>query len=369
MHIESSLHLPRDPSPQRVGSPPPAAVAPGAIRSLTDIAEEITLGFSQRSDPRRLTDRRPEPAKAFPALTHVELVAFLADTHEGEIHAKLLALTEYLSALTERSAEDITTYIESAFVTPAQHYAALMYARDHAALRSGSQHTYENVTALCSRYEREHADRLNADFHALPYARAYATEIGAPASDQVAACNALVGAYREASAGTETLADVLEIITRQLQTGTLSQGLAQLTQAAGEALRQLGHDRRDDVPRTASLVQDLSRLAIVAAAMDGCLDLRQSLAPLGVERFDADGYLQGLVRIILHEAPSAARFSDLARLHCGPALQASIALLHNAKSICRALPIQLHAEPQIRDKLSDAAQLAIDEAVAAEDAL
>jgi len=274
-----------------------------------------------------------------------------------------------LSDLAERSASDIQAHVAAAFTTPTQHYAALMYARDHLALAAGAAQNHATVSALCAQYEREHADTLNADIHALPYARAYASAIGAPPSQQVSAHGALIEAYREAALHTDTLADVLTVVSDHLSAGTLAAGLAQMTQAAGAALREMGQTRGEDLPRVATLVQDLNRLAIVAAALDTCAELRKPLLAHAVMGFDPDQYLHALVRIVLNEWPTSAQFRDLAATHANQCLPASIALLHNASTVCRALPLHLHVDPQARDRLTDAAQTAIDAAVAIEDAL
>lgn len=369
MQVESSYAVPREFAPARPTAAHAPPVAPGALRALTDIAEEITFSFSQRADNRRLTDRKLEPRNAFPALTHVELVAFLADTHEGEVHAKLLALTAFLSGLAERSAAEMQAHVETAFATPTQQYAALMYARDHVALADGAQQNHATLSTLCAQYEREYADVLNADVHALPYARAYASAIGAPPSQQASAHGALIGAYREAAIYTETLADVLKVVTDHLRVGTLAAGLAQMTHAAGEALRDMGQARGGDLPRVATLVQDLSRLAIVAAALDTCADLHRTLVGHAVMGFDPDDYLHALVRIVLNEWPTSTQFRDLASTRANQCLPASIAILQNASAVCRALPVHLHVDSQARDRLTNAAQAAIDDIVAIEDTL
>lgn len=203
------------------------------------------------------------------------------------------------------------------------------------------------------------APKSRAGINTLPTAGAFARS-----ADELAGFQ---HAYRDIALGQLSLARTLDLVLERYGNDDIHGALGALIQA-------LGHDLAAATPSTDGvrlqvLASDLYQVEVAATVLEECNALKQRLGNAGSQECaDAQGLMRDLVGISEDKWIAPARFEKLAERHGANALSERIAFLGGVRQILKDLPTQIYADMDVRATVLAAAQDALDNAIAMENA-
>ena len=330
------------------------APAPTGI-SLADAAEELSLHMAQAAEEKHHSERKVTAERPMLWLDAAQLAELFSHTHDPDAQAKLEALTAEL--LRGRGAP--MQLAAQAFTGVTQQSLALQHALQRGEHEDAAPHALEALRDALADLELAHGPEIRAGINTLPTAGAFARS-----ADELAGFQ---HAYRDIALGQLSLARTLDLVLERYGNDDIHGALGALIQA-------LGHDLAAATPSTDGvrlqvLASDLYQVEVAATVLEECNALKQRLGNAGSQECaDAQGLMRDLVGISEDKWIAPARFEKLAERHGANALSERIAFLGGVRQILKDLPTQIYADMDVRATVLAAAQDALDNAIAMENA-
>ena len=161
------------PLPGQAGQVAPSGASPALDTdafSLTDAAEELSLGMAHKVEEKHHTERKFAPERARRVVHADEVVDAMQQSHEPDAHAKLVELTKHLLAghdgprkLVTQSYRDVT-----------QQYLALQYALRQGERQQTPDNKLERLRTAIADLESDHGPSIRAGLNAPPAAAEFA---------------------------------------------------------------------------------------------------------------------------------------------------------------------------------------------------
>lgn len=245
-----------------------------------------------------------------------------------------------------------------AFPGVTQQYLALQHALQRGEHEDAAPHALEALRDALADLELAHGPEIRAGINTLPTAGAFARS-----ADELAGFQ---HAYRDIALGQLSLARTLDLVLERYGNDDIHGALGALIQA-------LGHDLAAATPSTDGvrlqvLASDLYQVEVAATVLEECNALKQRLGNAGSQECaDAQGLMRDLVGISEDKWIAPARFEAGRAPRCECPLE-RIAFLGGVRQILKDLPTQIYADMDVRATVLAAAQDALDNAIAMENA-
>ena len=333
-----------------------AAVLADGEFSLADSAEEITLHMADRAEAKHHAERKVRGEAPLAVIASEAILAYMAQTHDGDAQAKLAELTRHLLL----GQADPRQLVAQQFKDAPRQYLALQYALSKGEEGIASAEVLAAISDAIADLDLESGSEIKASLNTIKAAAEFAAD-----TDGVLAFQQT---YRDVVLGESTLAKTLSLALEQFGGRACADGLKSLIQA-------LGLDLAATAPSTSptrlqALLKDMYLLEVAVTVLDGCKELCARLREPEVAAAGAqeEKLMRDVIDISAEQWITESRFSGLANNHGALAVDARIAFLGGVRAILKDLPVELYADQEMRQSILQAAQGALDIAIEEEDA-
>ena len=319
---------------------------------LTDAAEELSLYAAEKMEHKSLDEREVATETPIALMQLQEIEAYLEASKWLDDPQKLARIAKQLQSgqgnpqeLARRESRD-----------PTKQYVLLQYAAQDGMKNGVSPEIIDGLLDALADLEVQYGPQIRSSLNTIGAANEFA--------EDSAGVTAFQSAYQDVVLGEATLAQTLGVINDRLSGSDgegFERGLHGLIKAAGQ---DLAAARPSVEPtRLQSLVQDLYHLEVVSTVTEGCRLLAGGLSKRYGVTVPPGALMKELVSITNEKWVSASRFSALAERFGIRDVQAQIAFQAAVKGLVRELPIQVFADPDVRQSALNASQEALDRAI------
>ena len=334
---------------------------------LGDAAEEISMEHSEHVESHKLEEREVEgkPQVDVPLVEQIQ--EYLEQAGKSELEDKLRQFVEALTRNTQRgdrgddesAANGVRDEARQRFANPTERFLALSYALHEVSRTPGQEALAGDVRAAIEDLHDDYAGHIRADLNTI----GVAARFGRGAAAEIEKFQA---GYRDAVLGAENLAGMLR--------GTLERfGEADYRAAVGSMIQALGSDLAAAQGPSASkerlqaVVQELYQMEVLGTLLDGCQALSKRLDAGHGLQVKPGALMQDVVAASGERWTAGARFAGIADRHGVTGAGPRIMFLNGTKSLVRDLPPKVFPDADARFSAVDAAQEALDAAIALED--
>ncbi len=336
---------------------------------LQDSADEMSRSLSSKVQERSLKDRRVSVGAGLDELSRERQLAMLRQLmrghggHEGsdptaqhllDLARRILKQPHFARQLVKEQGGDATTQYLCLL-----EVAALIADGQAGADPGGA--AADLVREAAAQLLAEDAEFIRADLNTFDLSEA----IGEP---QAAA--AFRSAYRDVVLASDSINATLQHLLRAVNEGTglVFDKVLDSTKAALGADLAAARPSTDRV-RLQHLVTDLYHLKVISTVIDQCGKLAQTLQSRhGVSSIKPAELASDLISLSNERWVDSSRIARLAdRFGVTRSPSAKVDFLSGARDHLRQLPPVVFSSPEARQSLLDAAQTAIDDAIAAEE--
>lgn len=328
---------------------------------LTDAAEEITFGHSEHVESHKLEEREieEEPPLELPRLD--EILTYLESSGKDDQQEKL---KQFLEALKRNAQQNNGTSPREEsrrqFGNETEQFLALSYAAQSLQQEGGNDALLAQVRESLQELHEDAGSRIRANLNTIQTA----AQFGAGDADRIAAFQA---AYHDAVLGGQNLGEMLKGALERFGTDDYRAAVKSLIRALGDDLASL-RGTSVQPTRLNAVLQDLYQMEVLATMLDGCQALSSRMnTKHGLPAPAAGTLLQDLVAASGERWNNASRFNAIADKHGAHEPAARIEFLSQLKQLVRNLPIKVFADIDSRSNVLDAAQGALDDAIALEE--
>lgn len=328
---------------------------------LTDAAEEITFGHSEHVESHKLEEREieEEPPLELPRLD--EILTYLESSGKDDQQEKL---KQFLEALKRNAQQNNGTSPREEsrrqFGNETEQFLALSYAAQSLQQEGGNDALLAQVRESLQELHEDAGSRIRANLNTIHAAE----QFGAGDADRIAAFQA---AYHDAVLGGQNLGEMLKGALERFGTDDYRAAVKSLIRALGDDLASL-RGTSVQPTRLNAVLQDLYQMEVLATMLDGCQALSSRMNTKHQLPAPAAGtLLQDLVSASGERWSNASRFNAIADKHGAKEPAARIEFLVQVKQLVRNMPLKVFADTDSRSNVLDAAQGALDDAIALEE--
>jgi type III secretion protein W len=355
-------NLADDPSPQNGvwrGTSVQVAATPEDL--LTDAAEEITMSHSEHVESHKLEEREieEEPPIELPGIE--EILTYLESSGHEDQQEKLKQFVEALKRNAEHGS-DTSPREESRreFGNETDQFLALSYAAQSLEQEGSHDTLLEQVREALQELHEDAGSRIRADLNTIHAA----AEFGEGNADRIAALQA---AYHDAVLDGQGLGAMLKGALERFGTQDYRAAVRSLIRALGDDMAAI-RGASVQPTRLNAVLQDLYQMEVLATMLDGCQTLATKMSTQHhLPPAPAGNLLQDLVAASAERFSSAGRFNAIADKYGAQEPAARISFLTHVKYLVRDMPTKVFADTDARSNVLNAAQGALDDAVALEE--
>ncbi|WP_129781717.1 type III secretion system gatekeeper subunit SctW [Peristeroidobacter soli] len=355
-------NLAQDPSSQEgVWRGANVQVAASAEDLLTDAAEEITMEHSEHVESHKLEEREieEEPPLQLPNLE--EILTYLESSGKQDQQEKLQQFVEALKRNSQQGS-DTSPREESRrqFGNETEQFLALSYAARALEQEGGHDALLAQVRESLQDLHEDAGSQIRANLNTIQAA----AEFGAGNAEQVAAFQST---YRDAVLNGQNLGAMLKGTLERFGTDDYRGAVRSLIRALGDDLSSI-RGASVQPNRLNAVLQDLYQMEVLATLLDGCQSLSSKMtAKHQLPAISAGILMQDLVAASGERWSNGSRFSAIAQKHGADEPPARVEFLTQAKHLVREMPVKVFADTDARSNVLDAAQAALDDAIALEE--
>jgi len=328
---------------------------------LTDAAEEITFEHSEHVESHKLEEREieEEPPLQLPNLD--EILTYLESSGNPD---QLEKLKQFVEALKRNAQQDsgASPREESrrAFGTETDQFLALSYATQSLEQEGGHDALLAQVREAVQELHENSGSRIRADLNTINAA----AQFGEGDAGKTAAFQAT---YRDAVLDAQGLGAMLKGALERFGTADYRSAVRSLIRALGDDLAATrGASMQPN--RLNAVLQDLYQMEVLATMLDGCQALSAKMTKEHRVPPAVPGtLLQDLISASAERWSNASRFGAIADKYGVRQPTARVHFLAQLKQLMRNMPIKVFADTDARTNVLDAAQGALDDAVALEE--
>src|ERR1700691_2617628 len=328
---------------------------------LTDAAEEITFEHSERVESRSLEEREIEehPPLELPPIHQIH--EYLEASGHGDPQRRLEEVVETLERNARQSGgAGPREEARRQFGEGTEQYLALAFAAGELAREGGSDALLADVRTALEELQDDAGPRLRADLNSI----GAAAQFGAGDPGRVAALQA---SYRDAVLGGQNLGEMLKGALERFGERDYRAAVQQLIRALGDDLAAIQGPSAQPA-RLNAVLQDLYSMEVLATLLEGCQKLAQQMnAGHGLAALSAADLFQDLISASGERWTNPARFGAIADKYGAGEPGPRIAFLTLTKGLVRDLPLKVFPDTDARTGVLEAAQGALDAAVALEE--
>lgn len=326
-----------------------AAVAVDGEVSLADSAEELSLHMAEKTEDKHHAERKIGRDAPLQMLSAEAIVAYLAESHDADAQEKLIELARHLLA----GGADPRQAAARAFGDAARQYLGLQYALRQGERDGAPEDVLDGLREALADLELESGPQIRASLNTIGAAAGYADDARGVADFQ--------RTYQDVVLGEASLAKTLTLALERFGGKDVGRGLQQLIQALGQDLAAARPSTSPD--RLQALMQDLYQLGVAVTVLDGCGELGEKMAREHGKPLAADQLMRDLVNVSNEKWISESRFTALAASHGADSVAARITFLGGVRAVLKDLPLPMYPDPDARQSVLGAAQLALDAAI------
>ncbi|MFY2022938.1 type III secretion system gatekeeper subunit SctW [Achromobacter dolens] len=326
-----------------------AATAVDGEVSLADSAEELSLHMAEKTEDKHHAERKIGRDAPLQMLSAEAIVAYLAESHDADAQEKLIELARHLLA----GQADPRQAAARAFGDAAGQYPGLQYALRQGERDGAPEDVLDGLREALADLELESGPQIRASLNTIGAAAGYADDARGVADFQ--------RTYQDVVLGEASLAKTLTLALERFGGKDVGRGLQQLIQALGQDLAAARPSTSPD--RLQALMQDLYQLGVAVTVLDGCGELGEKMAREHGKPLAADQLMRDLVNVSNEKWISESRFTALAASHGADSVAARITFLGGVRAVLKDLPLPMYPDPDARQSVLGAAQLALDAAI------
>ncbi|MEI6414746.1 MAG: type III secretion system gatekeeper subunit SctW [Pseudomonadota bacterium] len=323
---------------------------------VQNAAEELTFGFSERTE-KSLKERKMGGIDSQSLRERIEeLQQALPDLPDGEAFE---ALVEELRRQSPSDAGEILDHVGKLSRDPSHQFLLLELLRDTLDAEEAPPELRAAVRGALERLQTEQGPNIRAGINIAQVAKD-----GQKAG--LADVQSLRDFYRDTLVRYPGLNGTYGALLEQFGDENLDRGLSFLMQAAGADLAATQGSREPAALK--ATLDDLFRLHVLTGLREGCGDLAKRLGVFGIR---PDAPVQLLGQLLTLSEKTWIHAQDIAVL---PAvlgvrgIEGEINFLREFKALSRLIPLKAFTQVENREKLLDAIQGALDDAINREEA-
>jgi type III secretion protein W len=342
------------------GAPVSVAVQPNDI--LTDAAEEITFAIAEHAETHKLEERDLEEELPLELPPIESILAYLESAGRDAPEERLKQFVDTLKRNAQQGRAPISPREESRrqFGTVTEQFLALSFAADQLTREGGYDAVLDEVRTALEDQHDDFGRHIRADLNTVNTAAGFGR--GDPAR-----IDAFQTSYRDAVLGHSDLAGMLKGALERFGDSDYRSTVQHLIRALGDDLAATRGSSVEPA-RLHAVLQDLYLMEVLATMLDGCQALAQKMSSEHALPAPAAGnLLQDAVAVSGERWNNAGRFGAIADKYAAHAPAPRIAFLSGMKTMVRNMPIKVFADPDARSNVLEAAQGALDAAVALEE--
>ena len=317
--------------------------------SLADSAEELSLHMAEKTEDKHHAERKIGRDAPLQMLSAEAIVAYLAESHDADAQEKLIELARHLLA----GQADPRQAAARAFGDAARQYLGLQYALRQGERDGAPEDVLDGLREALADLELESGPQIRASLNTIGAAAGYADDARGVAD--------FLRTYQDVVLGEASLAKTLTLALERFGGKDVGRGLQQLIQALGQDLAAARPSTSPD--RLQALMQDLYQLGVAVTVLDGCGELGEKMAREHGKPLAADQLMRDLVNVSNEKWISESRFTALAASHGADSVAARITFLGGVRAVLKDLPLPMYPDPDARQSVLGAAQLALDAAI------
>jgi type III secretion protein W len=336
-------------------------VAADPFDLITDAAEEITFEHSERAEACKLEEREIEEPQQVDLPPIEKILSYLEATGKGDPDERLRRFIDAVRRNAEHKSD--TGPREQArqeFGDVTEQFLALSFAAHELAREGSNDPLLQEVHTALEELNDDFGPQVRADLNTIDAA----AQFGQGDAQRVGAFQA---SYRDAVLGGQDLAGMLKGALERFGESDYRGAVQQLIRALGDDLASM---RGPSVQPTRlnAVLQDLYSMEVLATMLESCQRLAQKVgAQAGHAALEASNLLQDLVAASGERWSNPGRFSAIADKYGMAAPGQRVAFLTDVKALVREVPVKVFADADARFNVLNAAQGALDEAVATEE--
>jgi len=344
-------------------------VAADANDILTDAAEEISFAHSEHVESHKLEEREIEspPPLELPSIEAIN--AYLEAAAHEVPEDKLRQFVDDLKRQSQQGREGSGQGQSAAgpreearrqFRGVTEQFLALSYAAQQLAREGGHGALLDEVRGALEDLHDESGSHIRADFNSIDAAAAF----GAGDGTRI---QALQAAYRDAVLGGQDLSSMLRGALERFGDTDYRSAVRHLIRALGDDLASIQGSSAEPA-RLNAVLQDLYQLEVLATMLDGCQALTHKMGQKhGLTTANAGVLLQDIVSASGERWSNAGRFNAIADKHGAYTPSPRVTFLNSVRALVKSMPIKVFADTDSRSNVLDAAQGALDSAIALEE--
>jgi type III secretion protein W len=329
---------------------------------LTDAAEEISFEHSERVESKKLEEREIEEQPELPLPPVESILAYLEAATRDDPQEKLKHFVDDLKRNAERGGEGTSPREESRrqFGNVTEQFLALSFAAGELAREGGHEALLKDVRATLEELHDDSGAHIRADINTVEAAAAFG-------QGDAGRIEALQACYRDAVLDGQDLAAMLTGTLERFGDGDYRAAVQHLIRALGDDLSGL-QGSSVQAQQLNAVLKDLYSMEVLATVLDGCQALAIKLhSEHAVAEPSAGELLKDLVSVCAERWCMASRFGAIADKHGAETPEPRVTFLGGVRNMVRNIPIKIFADPDSRSNILEAAQGALDEAVALEE--
>ena len=328
---------------------------------LTDAAEEITFEHSENVESHKLEEREieEEPPLQLPNLD--EILTYLDSSGNPD---PLEKLKEFVQALKRNAQHGSGTSpreeSQRRFGNETEQFVALAYAVQSLEQEGGHSALLDQIRESLQELHEDSGSRIRADLNTIHAA----AEFGGGDARRTAAIQAT---YRDAVLNGQDLSAMLKGALERFGTDDYRGAVRSLIRALGDDLAAT-RGTSAQPSRLNAVLQDLYQMEVLATMLDGCQALSTNMSKEHRLPPVAPGsLLQDLVSASGERWSNGTRFNAIADKYSVRAPTARVGFLTQVRHLVRDMPIKVFVDTDARSNVLDAAQGALDDAIALEE--
>lgn len=337
------------------------AVAIPDARSLLDsAAEELTFGASERVEKdlskRKVGKEQHDHSVKIQAM----IEQYLQKLPDLPIE-KLELFLAYLKSQPDLTSAQIREEAKSRFGDVSHRYGALEFARESLADATGLDGLKDALATALDEVLVEHGPAIRAGLNVSVTAQTFA-------DPRLGDARELRDFYRATVIGFDDLADTYGAIVAKYGEADFAKALAFLLKAAGDDLAAKGPSIAPTELK--AIVDELYRLEVLSGMREQSHALVAAMRERTAIRDGYSGHtlLLGILKIQEERWLSGSQVGAIGQDMGVRELEAEIYFLRGLSELAREIPPKAYRDPANREKLRDAVQEALDDAIAREEA-
>ena len=363
MQIQGGVHV--DPHHSGVGQGDLQALQKGSFQGqeatvrttnsrLTDIAEEMTLHFSEKVEQKDAAERDIRPETRLQVMRVEEIIQYLTAAKADQTPGDLAALAKRMLAAQQSPGQIARQTTED----PTQQSLMLQFALHEGERTGAPADALGAIRDALAELELESGPAILAGLNSIDAASQF--------GGTTQSIRAFQNTYRNLALGSSSLVETLKLALDRFGGLDFARGLKSLLQALGSDLAAL---RPSTQPaHLQAVVQDIYQLEVFNTLLERSEKIGAFLiGSNGTKEFDSVDLMKQLVSMTGDRWATANRFEELPPRFGIQLLQAEIYLIAQSLQLLRDMPFKIYADADSRRLLLSAGQEALDKVIEREE--